>query len=250
MWVRNFNPEIHHRRSIRIPDYNYSRPGFYFITLCCSYREYLFGEIKDNIMILNDFGRIAYDEWIQSAKIRSEIELDEFVVMPNHFHAIVLINIDGRKVNNSGRGDRPVAPTDSNNPVAPTDSNNPVAPTDWAQNQLGDPPVAPTDSNNPVTPTDSNNPVAPTDWAQNQLGDPPVAPTRPTGPKSKSIGSLMAGYKSSVTKKINQLRHKPGEPVWQRNYFEHIIRDEKSLAQIRQYILDNPENWGKDEFYR
>ena len=208
MWVRNFNPEIHHRRSIRIPDYNYSRPGFYFITLCCSYREYLFGEIKDNIMILNDFGRIAYDEWIQSAKIRSEIELDEFVVMPNHFHAIVLINIDGRKVNNSGRGDRPVAPTDSNNPVAPTD------------------------------------------WAQNQLGDPPVAPTRPTGPKSKSIGSLMAGYKSSVTKKINQLRHKPGEPVWQRNYFEHIIRDEKSLAQIRQYILDNPENWGKDEFYR
>ena len=217
MWVRNFNPEIHHRRSIRIPDYNYSRPGFYFITLCCSYREYLFGEIKDNIMILNDFGRIAYDEWIQSAKIRSEIELDEFVVMPNHFHAIVLINIDGRKVNNSGRGDRPVAPTDSNNPV---------------------------------TPTDSNNPVAPTDWAQNQLGDPPVAPTRPTGPKSKSIGSLMAGYKSSVTKKINQLRHKPGEPVWQRNYFEHIIRDEKSLAQIRQYILDNPENWGKDEFYR
>ena len=208
IWVRNFNPEIHHRRSIRLPDYNYSRPGFYFITLCCSYREYLFGEIKDNIMILNDFGRIAYDEWIQSAIIRSEIELDEFVVMPNHFHAIVLIRDDGRYDDGRRRGDRPVAPTNSENPVAPTD------------------------------------------WAQNQLGDPPVAPTRPTGPKSKSIGSLMAGYKSSVTKKINQLRHKPGEPVWQRNYFEHIIRDEKSLAQIRQYILDNPENWGKDEFYR
>ena len=217
IWVRNFNPEIHHRRSIRIPDYNYSRPGFYFITLCCSYREYLFGEIKDNIMILNDFGRIAYDEWIQSAIIRSEIELDEFVVMPNHFHAIILIRDDGRYDDGRRRGDRLVAPTNSENPVAPTDS---------------------------------NNPVAPTDWAQNQLGDPPVAPTRPTGPKSKSIGSLMAGYKSSVTKKINQLRHKPGEPVWQRNYFEHIIRDEKSLAQIRQYILDNPENWGKDEFYR
>ncbi|MCK9398754.1 MAG: hypothetical protein M0Q51_02015 [Bacteroidales bacterium] len=195
-------------------------------------------------MILNDFGRIAYDEWIQSAIIRSEIELDEFVVMPNHFHAIVLIRDDGRYDDGRRRGDRPVAPTNSENPVAPTNSENPVAPTN-SEN-----PVAPTNSENPVAPTNSENPVAPTDWAQNQLGDPPVAPTRPTGPKSKSIGSLMAGYKSSVTKKINQLRHKPGEPVWQRNYFEHIIRDEKSLAQIRQYILDNPENWGKDEFYR
>jgi REP element-mobilizing transposase RayT len=214
IWVRNFNPEIHHRRSIRLPGYDYSRPGYYFITLCCSFRECLFGEIRDNKMILNDFGRIAYDEWIQSVNIRSEIELDEFVVMPNHFHAIVIINC---------RGDRPVAPTGIVNPVAPTNLDIPVAPTNL------DIPVAPT---------------------QNQLGDPPVAPTRPMGPKSKSIGSLMAGYKSSVTKKINQLRHKPGELVWQRNYFEHIIRDEKSLIKIRKYILDNPGIWSKDEFYR
>ncbi len=59
----------------------------------------------------------------------------------------------------------------------------------------------------------------------------------------------MAGYKSSVTKKINQIRHKPGDQVWQRNYYEHVIRDGKSLIRIRQYIYDNPINWMKDEFH-
>jgi putative transposase len=205
MWVRNFNPEIHHRRSIRLQGYDYSRPGYYFITLCCSFREPLFGEIKNNEMVLNDFGRIAQDEWVQSEKIRSEIELDEFIVMPNHFHAIVKICNDS-----GGRGDRPVAPTDINHPVAPTDINHPVAPTDINH---------------------------------------PVAPTGPTGPKPKSIGSLIAGYKSSVTKKINQRRGRPGEYVWQRNYYEHIITDEISLDKIRKYIRNNPQNWNNDEFY-
>ena len=202
IWVRNFDPEIHHRRSIRLPGYDYSRPGYYFITLCGSFREYLFGEIIDNRMILNDFGRIAHDEWIQSANIRSEIELDEFVVMPNHFHAIVLIRDDGRYDDGRRRGDRPVAPTNPENPVVPTNPEN------------------------------------------------PVAPTKPKGPKPKSIGSLIAGYKSSVTKKINHLRGKPGVLIWQRDYYEHIIRDDKSLVKIRKYILDNPKNWHKDDFYR
>ncbi len=197
IWVRNFNPEIHHRRSIRLQGYDYSRPGYYFITLCCSFRECLFGEIKDNEMVLNNFGRIAHNEWIQSARIRFEIELDVFVIMPNHFHAIVKIcdNSDrGDRLDDDGRGDRPVAPM-----------------------MVG------------------------------ATGRSPLRDRR--GPNPKSIGSLMAGYKSSVTKRINQLRRKPGEHVWQRDYFEHIIRDEKSLFKIRQYILDNPRNWHKDELY-
>jgi REP element-mobilizing transposase RayT len=68
----------------------------------------------------------------------------------------------------------------------------------------------------------------------------------PTGPPSESIGALMAGYKSAVTKRINLLRRTLGYPVWQRNYYEHIIRNDKELNQIRQYIILNPVNWEKD----
>lgn len=115
------------RRSIRLQGYNYSTAGAYFITICTKNRECLFGQVVGATggcpeitggcpeitgsrpemmggrleMVLNQYGIIVRDEWIRSASIRSEIELDEFVVMPNHFHGIVIIR----------RGDRPVAPT-------------------------------------------------------------------------------------------------------------------------------------------
>jgi REP element-mobilizing transposase RayT len=142
-------------------------------------------------MILNEFGRIVQDEWIKSASIRREIELDEFVVMPNHFHAIVKI------VGGCRRGDRPVAPTEPSNTFAPNKSG-----------------------------------------------------LLPHGPEPNSIGSLMAGYKSIVTARINALRGKPGEKVWQRNYFERIIWNDQSLNQTRKYINLNPERWDGDEFNR
>jgi hypothetical protein len=82
-------------------------------------------------------------------------------------------------------------------------------------------------------------------------GDRPVAPTPEpipaSGPKPKSIGSFIAGFKSTVTKQINELRGTPGAKLWQRNYYEHVIRDEDDLNRIRQYILDNPARWDKDE---
>ena len=77
-------------------------------------------------------------------------------------------------------------------------------------------------------------------------GDRPVAPT---GPKPKSIGAFVAGYKSSVTTKINILRNSPGQPVWQRNFHDHIIRSEESYLNISEYIIYNPEKWAEDRFY-
>ena len=127
-------------------------------------------------MVLNDVGKILADEWIKTGDIRDEIELDAWVVMPNHFHGIVMIR----------RGDRPVAPT----------------------------------------------------------------PTPLPGPRLKSIGSLMSGFKSTVTKCINKIRQTPGISDWQRNYYEHIIRNETELDNIRQYIIDNPLNWQSDENYQ
>jgi len=68
--------------------------------------------------------------------------------------------------------------------------------------------------------------------------------------KPKSISSFIAGYKSVVTKRINQIRNTHRQPVWQRNYYEHIIRDEKDLNRIREYIVNNPVKWEEDEYYK
>ena len=78
-------------------------------------------------------------------------------------------------------------------------------------------------------------------------GDRPVAPT--TGPKPKSIGALIAGFKSAVTKRINHIRQTPGAQVWQRNYWERVIRNDSELRRIREYIRNNPARWESDQLY-
>jgi len=168
-----YNPEIHHRRSIRLKEYNYSQNGAYFITICAYNRKCLFGEIVHDVMVLNNVGLLVRDEWIKSFDIRAEIEMDEYIIMPNHLHGIVFIN----------------------------------------------------------------------NWFDVKKGDRPVAPT------GKSIGSFIAGFKSTVTKQINEIHKTYGTPFWQRNYYEHIIRNEKSLEQIREYVVNNPQTWQKDKLY-
>jgi REP element-mobilizing transposase RayT len=138
-------------------------------------------------MRLNALGEIVRSEWEKSASVRAEIEIREYVVMPNHFHAIVVIHWGGGM--GDGRGDRPVARTEEERSVAQA---------------------------------------------------------RPRGPDPKSIGALIAGFKSAATTRINQTRQTPGMRVWQRNYFEHIIRDEQSYEKIAAYILDNPRQWEED----
>ena len=86
-----FRHDKHHRRSIRLRGYDYSRAGAYFVTMCVQNRACLFGDVVDGQMVVNPLGRIVADEWIKTADIRNEIELDEWVVMPNHFHGIVWI---------------------------------------------------------------------------------------------------------------------------------------------------------------
>ncbi len=86
-----YNPNKHHRRSIRIDGFDYSSHGAYFITICSHDRSCVFGEIIHDRVVLNKYGNIVVDEWMKSAQIRDEIQLDEFVVMPNHFHGIVWI---------------------------------------------------------------------------------------------------------------------------------------------------------------
>lgn len=185
-------PEIHHRRSIRLKEYDYSQPGAYFITICTHQREHLFGEIVDGVMKLNEHGQIAQEEWQKTALIRNEIELDEFVIMPNHFHGIIWI-VDG-----SCRGTARRAPTGG----------------------LGE-----TSAN--FTPT------------HEQFGKPVVG----------SIPTIVRAFKSAVSRRINLARCTPGNLVWQRNYWEHIIRDDQDLTNAQAYILNNPVQWENDELH-
>ena len=176
-----YNSDIHHRRSIRLKGYDYSQAGAYFVTICTHDRLCLFGEIVDGEMRLNDFGRIVAAEWIRSGELRSEIETGEYVVMPNHFHGIVMI-------------------------------------TDIVGNGVG------------------------------CRGDRLVAPKMP-GPQPKSIGAMMAGFKSDVTKRINETRDTSGAPVWQRNYHEHIIRNDADYNRIAEYVAYNPQRWAEDTLH-
>jgi len=86
------NKERYHRRSLRLKGYDYSQAGAYFITICTKNRECLLGEIKNGEIILNEYGEIARKEWIKSQIIRKEMKLDEFIIMPNHIHGIVIID--------------------------------------------------------------------------------------------------------------------------------------------------------------
>ena len=176
----------------------------------------MFGEIINGVMKLNDYGKIVKEEWFKTKLLRDNVELvdEEFVVMPNHIHGIIWINEGdmgwGTALNDSDGLGKALNDSDGWGTArcAPTSDS------------------APTDS----PPTDN----APTDG---QFGE--MIP--------RSIPTIVRAYKSAVTKQINLLRQTPGEAVWQRNYYEHIIRSEKDYEAIANYIYDNPLYWEKDD---
>ncbi len=200
-----FDPEKHHRRSIRLRNYDYSQPGAYFLTICTYQRECWCGEIKNGQMCLNQLGKIVANEWLKTPKIRPNFQLDEWIIMPNHLHGIVIIN---DYLNNQNKRDLGV--NNQNRPDLGVNNQNSV-----------------------------NNQNRPDLGARN-------APLRQ---KPNSLSSFIAGFKSAVTKRINLLRQNINVPIWQRNYYESIIRDERSLAAIRAYIIKNPSCWQNDPDY-
>ena len=188
-----YNPDIHKRQSIRLKGYDYSQSGFYFITICCYQRECLFGDIINSQIILNNFGELVKKEWLKSAEIRKEIKLGEFVIMPNHFHGIVIINQTNNNYNHVHTND------------------------------VG---------------ANGRSPLQEIQSSPQQISMTP-----------KSLSSRIAGFKSATTKKINIIRNTPKTPVWQRNYYDHIIRNDESLERIREYVQNNHLSWENDQLH-
>jgi putative transposase len=167
-------------------EWDYSRPGAYFITLCCNKGlHHLFGQVTNGRMVLNEFGNIA-EKWIKAIPERYEhVTIESYVVMPNHVHLIVIVH-------------------DVRVPVG-------------AIHEL------------PLQKNDTNN-----ESVRNQR-------------RIMIVPKIVGFYRMNVAKQINQSRGVSERSVWQRNYYEHIIRDEKSLYQIRQYVRNNPAHWDIDE---
>jgi len=168
-----FDSQKHHRRSIRLPGYDYSQADAYYVTIVTYHRDCLFGEIVNEAMILNDFGKIVDECWRAIPDHFPFVELGAYVIMPNHVHGIIVIT--------DGRGTIYRAPT------------------------------------------------------QEQFQKPVAG----------SIPTIIRTYKASVTRRIGRELNATG--IWQRNYYEHIIRDEKDLQNKTDYINANPSLWDEDE---
>jgi REP element-mobilizing transposase RayT len=189
-----FDPQKHHRRSIRLPNYDYAQVGAYYVTIVTWHRECLFGEVVNGMMKLNRYGEIVQHEWLELPKRLRFLTLGVFIVMPNHFHGILFF----------------FDTVGATHPGIP-------------ELRLGKAPF-------PGITTEG-------------LDGSPL----PHGPQPQSLGAVMAQFKSRVTKRLWKFPDLKDTPVWQRNYYEHIIRNEQDLRNKTDYIESNPMLWDEDD---
>ena len=247
--MNKYNPNIHHRKSIRLKGYDYSQAGLYFITICVNRRGnplwLPFGNIKNGEMMLNDAGRMVENEWWKLPQRFSNIELHEYVVMSNHFHAIIEI-VGATLVVDQNDEKKTVAQNDrneQNNLVQPETVQPETVQPETVQSETVQPETVQPETVQPET-------VQPeTVQPENQMGQPQgIAPTA----KPKTVGDMVGAFQSIVTVEyIRGVKQHGWQPfngkLWQRNYWEHIIRDELSYQRISEYIINNPKNWDNDK---
>jgi REP element-mobilizing transposase RayT len=168
----------HHRRSIRLPGYDYSQPGAYFITVVTWQRQCLFGVIREGHLHLNDAGRVVWDVWHALPARYPQITIGAAVVMPNHFHGIIEIHDIG---------------------------------------------------------------------AIHELPLRDELPQQRSEPRRMTIPLVVGYFKMNTARRINQILASEGVPVWQRNYYEHIIRNDEEHNHIHLYITGNVDLWDPDD---
>jgi putative transposase len=190
-------PQKHHRHSIRLKGYDYTRPGAYFVTICAQRRVEIFGNIVKGDMDLNQFGHIVQAAWFDLPRHYPHIQLDAFCIMPNHVHGIIVLDEPHVGAGLKGEAFQP----------------------DGMMYREGS------------MPEDNK--------------------TRPYKhvPKHHPLSEIIRAFKSFSARRINGIRNTRGVPVWQRNYYEHIIRDEADFNIIRAYVLENQERWQEDPLH-
>ena len=166
------------RKLNRLKDYDYSQDGYYFVTICTKNREHFFGKIENGTMLLNEYGEMAKKCWLEIPEHFPHVILDEFIIMPNHVHGIIIIENNNGDENDDNVGNK-----------------------NFCSLQI-------------------------TPW-QTKL--------------SKSLSSIIRGFKIGVTKYFREKNNHQFQ--WQKSFYDHIIRNEKSLFKIREYIQNNPLKW-------
>ena len=201
--------------SARLQNWDYGSNATYFITICTHDRFCFFGDIvldSKKEMRLSSIGEIVESEWIKTFEIRKDmnLEMGAFVVMPNHFHAIIGI----------GKNEFNICPDAMHCPG--TDAMHRVS------------------AENPIQSLDSD--------AMHPFGGGDAMHRVSTfGPQSKNLASIIRGFKSAVTMLARQINPQFG---WQPRFHDHIIRNRFSFQRIESYIINNPIKWNMDKFYK
>ncbi|GAC1394894.1 MAG: transposase [Chloroflexota bacterium] len=290
--TEGYDLAFHHRRSVRLRNYDYGQQGAYFLTICTHERACLLGEVVSGQVILGEAGRLVEEAWLQTPTLRPNIFLDACVVMPNHLHAIAVILTPasenraladaqassaaqsaartsrevGRNrgdrghraggVYQDGGGDRAggvyqYAPTEARGRASRKNAGRPTpTPSPDQPLQPAAPPRRGVSIYAPVSPISVGVPVPPYAPASPPSPAPrSPAKSRPRLSPSHTIGALVRGFKAATTARVNTLRNSPGVPFWQRNYYEHIIRDDADLERIRAYVAANPARWTEDSLH-
>lgn len=185
----------YHRRSIRLRGWDYSEPGWYYITLVLKDREKLFGDVVGDEVRLSTFGKIVRATWLEIPKRFTDAQLDEFIIMPDHLHGIIVLE----------------------DPL------------------VGAIHESPQRTKSPERKKSLHREGRET--RQEYINR----------RRKMTLSKLVGWFKMNSSKAINLQRQTPGVPVWQRNYYEHIIRNDADLYRIRTYIEHNPFQWSLDE---
>ena len=199
-----YNPDIHHRRSIRLKGYDYAKEGLYFITINCQSKSPLFGKIINDQIHLNTYGLIAHNEWLNNENIRSNCLMHEFIIMPDHMHGIIEITFNNQDIDKSSIG-KFQSPSQT---IGSIIRGYKIATIKKIKNKI-------------LLASDEKG-------EKGEKGELQFAPTIDPDdiyPRKKIIA---LDYKN-----------------WQRNFHDHIIRDERAYINISNYIRNNPKNWKK-----
>jgi putative transposase len=191
-----YDNDQYRHKSIRLKGYDYTQSGAYFVTICSQDKKNLFSQIVDGNVILNEFGKIIENEWVKTGQIRKNVIIDEYVIMPNHLHGIIIIKNDH---------------DDRRGTLRHADDRNA---------------------------DDYNGTLQRASTSNIESFGKPVFGSLPT---------IVRSFKSTTTKQINELRNMPEIPLWQRNYYEHVVRNDDDLNEIREYIINNPLKWDLDK---
>ena len=210
------------RRTLRLQGYDYSQAGAYAVTICTHGGAFLFGRVSDGRMELSGAGRLVDDVWSELPAYYRHVSLDAFVVMPDHMHGVIVLE------------DRPL-PAEVGLEAGPAQLGGSVGsrPEDG---RVGD--AAPTKE--PLA-GQGRGGIGGSRPEDGRVGD--AAPTKTLASGRQGLSEVVRGFKSMSGRRVNALRGTPGVAVWQRGFYEHVVRNDEDLNRIREYVAGNPVRW-------